>query len=118
MKLKEIAEILSLKPLTPAEGPGLEREVSGAYVGDLLSDVMANSEDGNIWITLQTHVNIVAVAVFKNISAIIIVNGRMPDADTMDKAVSEDIPILLTGKSAFETAGKLYQILNAQNLQG
>ncbi len=118
MKLKEIAEILSLKPLTPAEGPGLEREVSGAYVGDLLSDVMANAGEGNIWVTLQTHVNIVAVAVFKNLSAIVIVNGRMPDADTMDKAVSEDIPILLTGQSAFETAGKLYRILNARNLQG
>jgi len=116
VKLKDIAEILSLRPLTPSVG--LEREVSGGYVGDLLSDVMANSVEGNIWITLQTHVNIVAVAVFKNLSAIVIVNGRMPDSDTMDRAVSENIPILLTGRSAFETAGKLYQILNAQDLQG
>ncbi|HEB75777.1 MAG TPA: serine kinase [Nitrospirae bacterium] len=115
MKLKEIVEILSLKPLVPSAG--LEREVSGGYVGDLLSDVMANAGEGNIWITLQTHVNIVAVAVFKNLSAIVTVNGRMPDADTMEKAAEENIPILLTGKSAFETAGKLYQILNAKGIQ-
>ncbi len=116
MKVKEISRILSLEPVTPVRG--LESEVSGGYVGDLLSDVMANAAEGNIWITLQVHINIVAVATLKNISAIILVNRRTPDPDTVERAASEEIPLLLTDKSAFEIAGKLYQILNAQDLQG
>jgi predicted transcriptional regulator len=79
---------------------------------------MANSHSGNLWITLQTHVNVVAVATMTHLSGIIIVNGRSPDSETLKKASSERIPLLLTKKSAFEVAGKLYQILHAQNVQG
>lgn len=111
MKLKKIAENLTLKVITSIEG--IERDVTGGYVSDLLSDVMANSKDGNLWITLQTHINIVAVASLKNLSGIVIVNGRTPDSETVNKANSENIPLLLTDKSAFKVAGELYQLLYA-----
>jgi hypothetical protein len=71
---------------------------------------MANTKDGYIWITLQTHQNIVAVATLKELSGIILVNNRTPDADTLKKADEEGIPILVSSLSAFEIAGLLYNL--------
>jgi predicted transcriptional regulator len=113
MKLNEIVKELDLKVLASHEC--LDREVSDGYVSDLLSDVMANSREKNLWITLQTHMNIVAVAALKRLSAIVIVNGRVPGQDTLSKAESENIPVLSTGESAFKLAGMLYNILYAQD---
>ncbi len=110
MKLVEVVEKLSLDVKTYTDG--LQKEVTGVYVSDLLSDVMANSKDGNIWITLQTHLNIVAVAGLKGLSGIIIVNNRQPEKEIMEKADSEKVMIITTSMPAFEVAGKLYQMLN------
>ena len=65
---------------------GLNRTVSGGYVGDLLSNVMAGSGSGDVWITCQTHQNIVAVSVLKEHAGIILIQGREPDADTVERA--------------------------------
>ncbi|MEW6681212.1 MAG: DRTGG domain-containing protein, partial [bacterium] len=65
---------------------------------------------GNIWITLQVHQNIVAVASMKSLSGIILVNNRKPDKDTLEKAEEENIPILTCHLSSFEVCGKLYQL--------
>lgn len=89
--------------------PELVRKVTGGYVGDLLSDVMANSRAGDVWITLQIHPNIVAVAVLKELSAIILVNGRKPAAETVRKAMAEKLPILSTARTAFDMAGRLFE---------
>jgi len=115
MKLGLIAERLGFRFIT--ESGNEDVDVTGGYVGDLLSDVMANAEEGNIWITLQTHVNIVAVATLKGISGVVIVNGRRPGTDTINKADTERIPLMITDLSAFEAAGRLYRMLNAENLQ-
>ena len=72
----------------------LQEEVTGGYASDLLSDVIAHSRKGNIWITIQTHPNIVAVAAMKELSGIILTGGREPDVDTLQKAEEEGIPIL------------------------
>lgn len=108
MKLQEIINSLSLEVKT--EGVDLNRKVTGGYVSDLLSDVMGNADEGNIWITLQLHINIVAVASLKGLSAILLVNNRVPDIDTLQKAKSEKIPILTSPLSAFELAGRLYAL--------
>ncbi len=108
MKLNEIKRLLNLEDLIEdIQG----RDVSGVYVSDLLSDVMANARPGDLWITLQTHVNIVAVASLKNLSAIIITNNRKPDDETIKKAREERIAIFRTPLSTFEIAGRLYRIL-------
>ena len=112
MKLSEIVEKLSLDVKTVNDS--LTQEVTGVYVSDLLSDVMANSKDGNLWITLQTHLNIVAVAGLKNLAGIIIVNSRQPEKEITAKAQSENVTIMSTSLPAFEVAGKLYQMLNLQ----
>lgn len=108
MKLQEIVDKLSLNVLTASSN--LTREVTGGYVSDLLSDVIANSKEGNIWITLQTHQNIVAVATLKELSGIILVNNRNPDPETLKKAEEEGIPIMVSPLPAFELIGKLYNI--------
>jgi len=85
-------------------------EVRGGYASDLLSDVMANAQDGDVWVTLQRHVNIVAVAELKNLAAIVIVNGRQPEAETRARAAEHGVAIVVTSLSAFEAAGRLYQL--------
>lgn len=109
MKLDDLVKELQLE--VRACNECLDREVTGAYVSDLLSDVMANSRDGNIWITLQTHMNIVAVAGLKNLAGIIIVGGRRPGDEIIGKAEGEKVAIMTTPMPAFEAAGRLYQLL-------
>ncbi|MGD8534729.1 MAG: serine kinase [Candidatus Aminicenantes bacterium] len=109
MKLKEIIEKLQLNILTGQEN--LDVEVTGGYTSDLLSDVIANSQAGNLWITLQTHQNIIAVAKLKDLAGIIIVNNREPDEETLAKAKEEDVPLLCGEEMAFEISGKLYKLL-------
>ena len=76
MKIKDIIKALELRIISGEAY--IERNVTGGYAGDLLSDVLANSKEGNLWITLQIHQNIIAVASAKELSGIIIVNGRKP----------------------------------------
>lgn len=108
MKLEELVKIFALNVKSGEENLG--KEITGGYCGDLLSDVMANSKAGNIWITMQVHLNIVAVASLKEHSAIILVNNREPNEDTLKKAIDEKIPMLTSGLTAFELAGKLYAL--------
>jgi hypothetical protein len=72
---------------------------------------MANSKRGDIWITLQTHPNIVAVAKLKGLSGIIITSKRQPEEETLKKAAAEDITIMTTTMSTFEVAGRIFQLL-------
>jgi hypothetical protein len=108
MKLQEIIESLSLKVETLAAD--LDREVKGAYVSDMLSDVMGNAKDGFVWITLQVHLNIVAVASLKGLSGIILINNRVPAEDTLKKAEEENIPIMSSPLPSFELVGRLYSL--------
>ncbi len=109
MKLNDLVNELSLEVITSKDG--LQNEIAGAYVSDLLSDVMGNSKKGDVWITLQTHLNIVAVAGHAGLSGIIIVGGRQLQEAVLQKAEAEKITIMSTPLYAFETAGKLYQLL-------
>ena len=109
-KVNEIIEALKLEVLSGEKG--LDREVTGGYVCDLLSDVMGNSKEGQIWITLQTHKNVMAIASLRDLAAVILINGFKPDADTRAQSEHESIPILGTKATAFEIAGKLYELIN------
>lgn len=110
MKLRQIVKTLGLE--VKSKVSDLDREVRGGYAGDLLSDVIANAQKDSIWVTLQIHQNIVAVASLKELTGIIIVNGREPEEDTLEKAEAENIPIMVTGLPAFEIIGKLYRLLS------
>ena len=108
MKLSELAAKLELDIRTGADH--LEAEVTRGYASDLLSDVMANAEEGDVWVTLQTHQNIVAVVIMKSLAAILLVNGRQPDEATVQKAAEENVPILISKLSTFDLVGKLFEL--------
>ncbi len=106
MTVKEVVETLDLEVVSGESQ--LNGEIRHGYVSDLMSDVIANAQKGDIWVTLQIHINIVAVAVMKELSAIILIGGRQPEEPTLAKARAEDMPILICKLSAFETVGRLY----------
>lgn len=108
MKLAKLVEELALKVRTAQKG--LEREVKGGYASDLLSDVMANSQEGDVWVTIQAHPNIVAVATLRDLAGIILANGRQPDAETLQRAEEETVPLLCTSLPTFEVVGRLYRL--------
>ncbi|MGQ9858818.1 MAG: DRTGG domain-containing protein [Thermodesulfobacteriota bacterium] len=108
MKLREVVEALGLQVRCGADR--LDREVQGAYVSDLLSDVMARARAGSVWITLQTHLNVVAVAALNDLAGVILVNGRQPEETTLQKAEEEGVVVMISPEPSFEVAGKLYQM--------
>lgn len=112
MNIERIAKELELKVISAADR--MNNTVTGGYTGDLLSDVMANSREGYVWITRQVHQNIVAVATLKEHAGIILVNSCEPAKDTVEKAVQENMPLLISDLTAFELTGKIYNLLNAE----
>ena len=91
----------------------LDNEIKGGYVSDLLSDVMGFAQEGNVWVTLQTHKNVIAIASLKELACVVLVKGNKPDDDMLEQAKDEGIPVLGTNEQTFEVAGKIYQFLNA-----
>jgi predicted transcriptional regulator len=114
MTVADITKELNLKIYSGRDG--LDKEVKGGYVSDLLSDVMGTASEYQVWITLQTHKNVMAVASLKDLSAVILVKGFSPDTDTIQESDNEKIPILGTELSTFEIAGKLFNLLNLENV--
>jgi len=108
MKLSDLVHGLSLEVRSGQDS--LDREVTGGYSSDLLSDVIAHAVEGDLWITLQTHVNVVAVASMKGLCGVVLVNGREPAEETIEKAIAEGVPILLSKLPAFELIGRLYKL--------
>jgi hypothetical protein len=106
MTVTELARLLDCA-IVGAGDAGV-RDVRGGYASDLLSDVMANAQDGDAWITMQRHVNTVAVAQLKNLAAIVIVNGRQPEPDTAARAAEHGVPLVTTPLAAFDAAGRMY----------
>jgi len=108
MKLADMVKKLDLD--VKCGGDGLDADVRTGYASDLLSDVLANSCEGDIWITLQIHQNIVAVAAMRGLSGVVIINGREPEDETVKKAETENVPIMGSKLTAFELIGRLYAL--------
>ena len=109
MTVKELVNELNLTVLSGQQG--LDREIDGCYVSDLLSDVMGNAEMNNVWVTLQTHKNVMAIASLKELACVILVKGQTASDDTLEQSNEEGIPFLSTNMQTFETAGKIYDLL-------
>lgn len=111
MKLWE--KIITSLELTLLTAPdSLNRQVQGAYCGDLLSDVLAHASPGDLWITIHRHRNIIAVAALVNLNGIIITRSRNPEPDTLEFARKENLPLFTTPFNNYEAAGKLYKIIS------
>ena len=106
MTTQELVENLDLKVLSKFE----HRNVSGVFVSDMLSDVMAGAKSGDLWLTIQTHKSIVPAANLVDVSAVVITSGKQVPLDTIDLASKYDIAVLSSDVSTFELVGKLYEL--------
>lgn len=110
MTVKELVDALELTVFCGKEN--LSREIKGAYTCDLLSDVLGHATQGQLWITIRTHSNVLAIATLKQLSAILLVKDNKPDEDMLAQALKENIPVLGTSEQTFEISGKVYQLMN------
>ena len=105
VKLQPLIAALRAEPLTD----NLPEALTGCYISDLLSDVLAHAEPGMIWLTIQTHRNVVSVAATKDIAAILFTCGRRPYAEIVAEAEEEGIALFTTPLTTYEAAGKLWE---------
>ncbi|MFZ5648700.1 MAG: DRTGG domain-containing protein [Bacillota bacterium] len=110
---QSIISSLELKLETRPET--VRRTVTGAYCGDLLSDVLARAEQGDLWITIHRHRSVIAVASLLNLSGVVITGNRMPGQDTLESAEKEGIPLFTTRLDNFQASGRLYSIIFPDN---
>jgi hypothetical protein len=109
MNLQQIIEQLNLTVLTdPRDFAGITP--TGGYSSDLLSCVMAGAKKGHLWITLQAHLNIVAVAALNEVAAVIVTEDAQPDAASIAKANEQGVILLSTHGSSYEICGRLWQL--------
>lgn len=109
MKVTDLVKKLDLKVFT--DDAGMHNEVTGGYVSDLLSDVMGNAGEGEAWITLQNHMNVVAIASLKDLPCIILVKGIEPPVEVKERAIAVGVAILGSNEQTFNLVGEIYQIL-------
>lgn len=108
MKVTELIDKFGFR-LVSGEG-GIDNEISGVYIGDLLSWVMSNAKDGDVWITIQGHINIMAVASLTGVGCVIVAENAEISEEAIAKSESEDIPLLATQLSSYETAKLFMEI--------
>jgi hypothetical protein len=104
-KLPSILSVVGAQPLTDLT----EVELTGCYISDLLSDVLANAQPGVLWVTIHIHRNVLSVASMKDIAAVLFTCGRKPEAAIVAEAVEKGIMLLSTPFSTYEAAGKLWK---------
>ena len=105
MTLQEIVNELGLEVL--AGESNLLRQVTGGYASDLLSCVMAGAKTGNLWVTMQGHPNVAAVASLLNLAAVVVSEGSPVDPVTIQKAEENGVVLLSTPLDTFTTVSKL-----------
>ncbi len=109
MKLAELAAQLELQDLTPGLDAGA-REITAGYVSDLLSDVLANAPRGGVLVTVQVHLNVIAVAVHAELAAVIFALDREPDDSVRERALAEGIALYRSTSPAWELVGRLHAL--------
>jgi hypothetical protein len=103
--LPSVIEQLKLETITSIEP--VNRQVAGGYASDLLSCAMRGAKKDFLWVTLQSHVNVVAVASLLNLAGVIITEGNRPAPETIAQAEKEKVILLLTPNDTFSVVGQL-----------
>jgi hypothetical protein len=108
MTVKELIEKTGWKLSTPSLDT--EIPVDGAYCGDLLSWVMGNGEPQQAWITVQVHANVIAVALLREFSCLIVADGANVTPEFADKAAAEELVVIESNLPVYESAKKLVEL--------
>ena len=109
MTIGEMSRILGLEDLTPELASGDEAALTGGYVSDLLSDVLAHAPRGGLLVTVQVHMNVVAVAVHAGLTAVVFVSGRRPQGAVIERARMERVRLFASHETGFDLVGRLYE---------
>ena len=104
MTVHQMAETLDLTPISVGDA---ERAINGVYIGDLLSWVMGRAESGNVWITIMSNINIVAVATLADVACIVLAEGVTLDNNVRTTAEQKGVSIYTTEMTAYEIAARL-----------
>lgn len=107
MIVQDLVDTLSLDVLA---GGNLDAKVTGGYASDLLSCVMAGAKEGNVWVTLQAHPNVVAVASLLDLSAVVVTEGVAADWETVQRAQENGVTILGTARPTFDLVVQLGEL--------
>ena len=105
MKVSELMKLIDARSLTPDMAE--DRDVTCGYACDLLSWVMAHGEEGMAWVTVQTHLNVIAVAALAEMACVILPEGITMEQDVLDKANAEEMTVLTSPLTAYEICGRL-----------
>jgi len=108
MKLSRIVEGMNLRALTPEIETEPSPDVASGHASDLLSDVLANAPSGGVLVTIQVHMNVIAVAVHAGLVAVIFAAGRQPEEQIRQRAIAEKVRLYSCDEPAFDIVGKLY----------
>lgn len=108
MTVKALAEALALRPLASPED---DREIVGAYVGDLLSWVMGRAKADNVWVTIMTNLNVVAVASLADVSLVIIAEEAEIEPSVVAKAESQGVNLYTSPLTSYELAAKIASLI-------
>ena len=104
MKVNELQKIANLSPLAMPEP---DREISGCYIGDLLSWVMGRAKEGDAWITIMSNQNVLAVASLADVACIILAEGVTLEEELLSTARDKGINVLSSEEAAFSIAARL-----------
>lgn len=104
MTVAELKDKLELKPLNDVYDKGIE----GVFISDMVSDVMAGAKPGAVWVTTQTHKNVVAAANLVDISAVIVTRGKAVPGETLEMATRAELTVFLTDLETYDFVGRLH----------
>jgi hypothetical protein len=110
MKLDRIAKELGLVELTPEVTGNRDLDIDRGYASDLLSDVLAHAPEGSVLVTLQVHLNVIAVASHAELPAVVFACDRRPDDEVRNKAVAEGLSLYCCPADTFDVVGRLYAL--------
>jgi serine kinase of HPr protein (carbohydrate metabolism regulator) len=104
MTVAELKDKLELKPLNDV----YDKEIDGVFISDMVSDVMAGAKPGAVWVTTQTHKNVVAAANLVDISAVIVTRGKAVPDETIEMATRAELTVFSTDLETYDFVGKLH----------
>ncbi|MBM4394280.1 MAG: serine kinase [Deltaproteobacteria bacterium] len=105
MTIREVGEKLGLEPLTTVP----EKVVTGVYISDMVSDVIANAKAGNVLVTIQVHNNVIAAANLVDVAGIVVTRGRRPADEMLALAGKAGVPVFATAMDTWQVATRLFE---------
>jgi hypothetical protein len=108
MELSKVLVNLELTEIVPPKDAGIA--VTGGYASDMLSNAMGQAQPGQIWVTMQGHPNVAAVASLLNLAAVIVAGDAAVEPATVAKAKANGVALYTTSMPAYEVCGRLYAL--------